>query len=256
MNHFEDETTLSNAAGDLDNIPVTLDDKISIYEKNIWELKNQIFQLKEVVKEIQLGHLSKELQLPEDVIEKTGIVKPVKKTRSGRKSAPLLESEILDAQKRNSTAADGARYLGVSYPTLKKYSKLYGIWKTNAHYKKEGSVVNPEKGRYPLSKIIQGEFPNYPVYRLKDKLIHGGLKKPECEQCGYKERRITDGKIPIILNFEDGNCKNHKLENIKLLCYNCTFCTGKGYIRKGKKYHAFDDPDRAQGSPNFIPSRF
>ena len=83
------------------------------------------------------------------------------------------------------------------------------------------------------------------MYRIKDKLIRGKLKEPKCELCGYKERRVTDGKIPLILNFLDGNPKNHLLENMKLYCYNCTFIAGKGYIRRGN--YLFD-PDWLQGS--------
>ena len=67
------------------------------------------------------------------------------------------------------------------------------------------STIDPNKGRYPLSKILSGKCPNFPIHRLKDKLIRSGTKKTECEQCGYSERRITDGKIPLLLNFEDGN---------------------------------------------------
>lgn len=71
--------------------------------------------------------------------------------------------------------------------------------------------------------------------------------------CNYHERRIVDGKIPLLLNFEDGNPKNHKLENIKLLCYNCTFVAGKGFIKRGNKQF---DPDVMQGSKDLFVARF
>ncbi len=225
-------------------------------EKNISHIKNELQDLKELVRKLQIQQLSKDLQLPVDVIENSNEIPVIRRTKRGKGSIPILESEIREAQSKTQTAADAARYLKIHYFTYKKYAKLYGVWKTNVHYKREGIILNPEKGRYPLSKLIAGEFPNYPVYRLKDKLIQGEIKKPECEQCGYKERRITDNKIPLILNFEDGNHKNHKLDNIKLLCYNCTFCSGKGYIRRGRKYHEFDDPDRVQGANEFVPERF
>jgi len=62
--------------------------------------------------------------------------------------------------------------------------------------------------------------------------------------------------MPLLLNFEDGNMKNHRLENIRLLCYNCSFISGKGYIRRGTKYHVLDDPDRVQGADCYVPKRF
>lgn len=227
-----------------------------ITEQNVAALKTELINLKEEIQKIKLQQLSKELQLPEEVILNSGELKPVGRIKKGRGSVPLLESEIREAQNKTITAADAARYLKVCYKTFKKYATLYGVWKTNIHYRREGTILSAEKGKYPVSRLIQGEFPNYPIYRLKDKLIQGGVKKPECEQCGFKERRITDDKMPLILNFEDGNSKNHKLENIKLLCYNCSFLSGKGYIRRGTKYHVLDDPDRVQGADYYIPNRF
>jgi ribosomal protein L29 len=227
-----------------------------ITEQNIAALKTQLTELKEELQKLKIQQLSKELQLPVEVIENSKEIEPVRRTKRGSAAIPLLESEIRDAQEKTITAADAARYLRVNYYTYRKYARLYGIFKTNVHYKKEGRIMNPEKGKYPISRLLAGEFPNYPVYRLKDKLIQSGIKKPECEQCGFHERRITDGKMPLILNFEDENPKNHKLENIRLLCYNCSFICGKGYIRRGTKYHVLHDPDRVQGADVYIPKRF
>jgi hypothetical protein len=233
-----------------------MENQEKITEQNVAALKSELTNLKEEFQKLKLQQLSKEFQLPEEIILNSGEVKPVRRIKKGHGSVPLLESEIREAQSKTVTAADAARYLKVGYKTLRKYALLYGIWKTNIHYRREGAFINAEKGKYPISRLLQGEFPDYPVYRLKDKLIQSGIKKAECEQCGFKERRITDGKMPLILNFEDGDYKNHKLENVKLLCYNCSFISGKGYIRRGRKYHVLDDPDRVQGSDYYIPKRF
>jgi hypothetical protein len=175
----------------------------------------------------------------------------------GKGARPLLESEILEIQKVTKSARQAARRLGVSYPTYKKYCKLYNIFKTFDRKAKRTSIrpINPYKGKYPLPKLLNGEFPNFPIHRLKDKLIRSGLKKAECEQCGFGERRITDGKIPLLLNFEDGNRSNHKLENLKVLCFNCTFVTGRGYIKRGTVHYNMD-PDILQGAKYPLKSRF
>ena len=115
--------------------------------------------------------------------------------------------------------------------------------------------VNPYKGKYPINKILNNQFPDFPIHRLKDKLVRSGIKKSECEQCGFSERRITDGKIPLLLNFEDGNRHNHQLENLKILCYNCTFVSGRGYIKRGT-VHFNMDPDILQGAKFPIKARF
>ena len=41
-----------------------------------------------------------------------------------------------------------------------------------------------------LNDILDGKHPEFPVHRLKDKLIRSGIKKAECEQCEFRERRI------------------------------------------------------------------
>lgn len=240
----------------MDNPETTKETESNNLERNVTEVKTKLLELEKILHEFKVKQLSNELQISEEIIRNSEEIKPVSRTKRGNGYVPLLESEILDAQEKTDTAAAAARYLGVNYGTYRKYARLYGIWKTNQQYIKEGRIVNPEKGRYPVSRLIAGEFPNYPVYRLKDKLIHAGIKKAECEQCGFKERRITDGKMPLLINFEDENQKNHKLENLKLLCYNCSFVSGKGYIRRGHKYHVLHDPDRAQGADEYIPKRF
>lgn len=180
---------------------------------------------------------------------------PVKKKK--RHYHPILESEIIDAQKNCRSAAACARYLKVSYRTFRKWAKIYGLFKTNPW--KKGSKKDfhdPTKGKYPINDILQGKHPNYPIYRLKDLLIRSQIKEAHCEQCGFRERRITDGKIPLILNFEDGNTKNHSLENLKIFCYNCTFTSGRGFISRPKVRDHFLDADKLQGSYRKTDVRF
>jgi len=71
-------------------------------------------------------------------------------------------------------------------------------------------------------------------------LIREGLIKEECHNCGFCEQRITDLRVPLKLLHEDGNKKNHLLDNLKLLCYNCWFLTvgnlsGRSPEKAGRK---------------------
>jgi len=220
-------------------------------------LVNSVEELKKEVHEIKTKKIIDELQLPEEILKNSGVIPPPpRRLKDGSGWRPLLESEILEAQSKNETASDCARYLGVCNGTYKKYATKYGIYKTNQYGGSRPRYFDPQKGKYPLNRILQGEFPDYPVYRLKDRVIRGGMKKAECEQCGHSERRITDGKMPLILNFEDGNSKNHRIENLRVLCYNCTFTCGRGYIRNNKVDFHFNDPDRMQGSKKRVKNRF
>ena len=139
------------------------------------------------------------------------------------KSRPLMESEIKAAQDASISAADAARKLNVSYNTYKKYAKMYGIMDRCKCVDSRGipKVHNPYKGKYPLEEILMGMHPSYPPHKLRKKIFNAKLKTEIWEGCGYKEARITDGKIPLILAFKDGDRTNHLLENLEIVCYNC-----------------------------------
>ena len=226
-------------------------------EKLNHALFREIQDLKEKVIAIENNKVIESLQLPIDVLESVGIIQEPHRLKRGNGSRPLLESEIKEAQAHCNTAADCARYLKVGTMTYRKHAERYGIYKTNQWGKgSRKKIWDPEKGMYPLNKILDGLYPDYPIYRLKDLIIRSKKKEAKCEMCGFEDRRITDKKMPLLINFEDGNSKNHKLENIKIYCYNCTSMYGKGYIRRGKTEFHFLDPDRMQDAKEKIDARF
>lgn len=42
-----------------------------------------------------------------------------------------------------------------------------------------------------------------------------------CMECGWNKINPTSNKVPIELEHIDGNSKNNKIDNLKLLCPNC-----------------------------------
>jgi hypothetical protein len=226
-------------------------------DKVISTLAKDLEELKRKVQNIQNDKVVENLQLPVEVLASVGIVQESRRLKKGRGSRPMLESEIKEAQEHATTAIGAARYLGISYRSYKKWATRFGMFKINPWGKGDKKKYwEPNKGKYPLNQLLEGKFPNYPIFRLKDLLIRSGTKKPVCEMCGFDGRRVTDNKMPLILNFEDGNEHNHKTENLKLYCYNCTFCYGRGYIRQRKVKFHFGDPDRMQGAQIVVPARF
>jgi hypothetical protein len=219
-------------------------------ERIIAVIAQKVDELTKELHEVRKDKLLKETQLPPEILEQLGLpVNPPSRLKRGRGYRPLLAHEILEAKKAIVSKkgffneAMVARYLNVSYPTYKKYARLLGVWEPNPNIRGKKTMFDPERGHYPLSEILLGKHPDYPVFRIKDKLIRSQIKEAKCELCGFREKRMVDGKIPLILNFMDGNEKNHALENMKLYCYNCTFTSGKGYVRSG--IHHFD-PDWLQ----------
>lgn len=216
---------------------------LSVLAKKVDELSKELYEVKK-------ERLLKETQLPPELLEQLGLPpQPPPKLRRGRGYRPIMAHEILAAKEALKSKypeineAMVARYLGISYDTHKKYARMHGLWEPKPNIKGVKGIFDPERGRHPLSEILMGKYPEYPVFRIKDKLIRSKIKEEKCELCGFKEKRMVDGKIPLILNFMDGNSKNHILENMKLYCYNCTFTSGRGYIRSGAHYF---DPDWLQ----------
>jgi len=65
----------------------------------------------------------------------------------------------------------------------------------------------------------------------------------QCEECGWCEKNIHTGKIPIELEHVDGDFTNNDIGNLKLLCPNCHSLTptykalNKGNGRPREKYY-------------------
>ena len=128
-----------------------------------------------------------------------------------------------------------ARYLNVSYIHYKKWAKNYdateeGYPNLFEQHKNQAGKGIPKflraNGPEPaLLDIIEGRIDasSFDPDKLKYRLITEGYLQEECAVCGFHERRVSDYKIPLLLNFKDKNKKNYRKENIELLCYNHFF---------------------------------
>jgi hypothetical protein len=71
-------------------------------------------------------------------------------------------------------------------------------------------------------------------------MIEGGYLKEECYKCGFHERRVLDYKMPLLMNFKNGNKQNYTLENVEMLCYNCYYLS-VGELFTGKQIEDIED---------------
>lgn len=161
-------------------------------------------------------------------------------------SKGLSIQQIKDAMSKTKSCASAARYLNVSYPTFRKYASMYqdenGITLFQKHKNERGfgitkSFFSPTMGRHSLQDIFDGKAsPHYPKWRLKMRLIRNNFIEEKCSICGMSERRVSDYKVPLELDFIDGDESNRKFENLRLLCYNCYFLnTGDFFWRTDRK---------------------
>ena len=146
-------------------------------------------------------------------------------TKRGLGAKPILESQIKAAQEKSRSAFEAARTLGISYNTYKKYAKLYGIFEDlkNPYGIGIERAKKIKNKKYHIDDLIAGKHLKYPLFKFKNKLFDSGYLPKVCSSCGFSEERITDGKMPLLIDFLDGNLNNRKLENIRALCYNCFF---------------------------------
>ena len=81
-----------------------------------------------------------------------------------------------------------------------------------------GLVFNPKPHRPVQELLVLNSTAQSHV--LKKRLFKEGLKKPECELCGWHEMS-EDGRIPVELDHINGNHHDNRIENLRVLCPNC-----------------------------------
>lgn len=192
----------------------------------------EVQKLKKQVDTLEKDKVLEKLDIPPELAETMGIIRknPLRLKR-GMGSRPLMESEINEAYAKAVTAAGAARYLGVHITTLRRHAMRLGIWRTEKHAR--GVIKRPwkaESGKFPLSEVLAGKHPNLSPHIIRRKLFQSGMKEQQCENCGFSEKRVTDEKQPLLLDFIDGNVRNHNIDNLRILCYNCVFMVGRGNL--------------------------
>ena len=166
------------------------------------------------------------------------------------KAKPLTKEMIVAAMSQTKSNRAACRYLNVSYIHYKRWAKLY---ESDTHsnlfeqHKNQCGKGIPKflrsKGKEPaLIDIIEGrvDASSFSPDKIKYRLITEGHLLEECSTCKFKERRVSDYKMPLLLNFKDNNKKNYRKENIELLCYNHYFLT-VGDIFTDKQIKGIED---------------
>jgi len=145
----------------------------------------------------------------------------------------ISKEDCLRAMDNTRSNRGAARFLRCSFVHYKKYAKTYvndeGITLWEAHKNQSGIGIPkylPNKGKQaPLKELIEGKISvaSFEPAKIKQRLIYEGYLKEECSRCSFHEERLSDHKIPLILQFKDKNKVNYELTNIELMCYNCSF---------------------------------
>ena len=164
--------------------------------------------------------------------------KPIKLNNTG--GAPekgLTKKQIEYAIASTPSMKQAAQYLNVAYQTFKKYAERYDLFKPLPSNKgiKRRSFVG-QFGKHDIASILAGENPNpFRETTLLTKAIREGLLPPSCSNCGCDYHNWTQKKPqPLVLDFLDLNPQNTKIENLRVLCFNCVYelhTSHKGWYR-------------------------
>ena len=152
-------------------------------------------------------------------------------------SKPISREDVLRAMRFTKSNRAAAKYLGCSYQHYKPFAKNFKVDETDhnspslfeTHLNQCGKGIPkflPNRRKEPnVKNIIETGtgWESFTPEKIKARLIAESYLKEECYNCGFCERRVTDYKIPLLLNFKDGNKNNYLLENLELLCYNDYF---------------------------------
>ena len=128
------------------------------------------------------------------------------------------ETKIREACLTELSMAKACASIGMNTNTFIAHAKRLGVYNTNQSGKGISKKFIPNRG-YELKDILESKYPQYQSHRLKQRLIKEKVKEHKCEGC--EEVLWLNKPIPLELHHKDGNSKNHKLENLSLLCPNC-----------------------------------
>jgi len=154
----------------------------------------------------------------------------------------FTELDIKNAILHTRSYFEAARYLKVTYLTFRKYAKLYGLWEHGGKNKSGHKLSKLGKNkRFEIQEILGGKYNGTKIksHKIKQYLILELLLEEKCDICGFSEKRDIDKKVPLWLDFKDGNRRNYRFDNLRLLCFNCYFLYGN--IGKHEKVY-FSNP--------------
>lgn len=114
--------------------------------------------------------------------------------------------------------AQAAVKMGIHFNSFKRNAEKFGLYNPNQGSKGSKKEWMSER-KYPLQDILDGKYPEYQTFKLKNRLIEEGILYNKCEVCSIDKWNNSD--IMCELDHINGKRYDHRLENLRMLCPNC-----------------------------------
>ena len=126
------------------------------------------------------------------------------------------DEEFIRICKSSKSMAEAASKLELHFNSFKKRALELDCYQPN----QAGIGIRKNTPKIPIEKIVvEGKYPHYQSYKLKQRLLNEHIKINKCDECGIDN--WNDKPLNMELHHIDGNRSNHLLENLAMLCPNC-----------------------------------
>jgi hypothetical protein len=136
-----------------------------------------------------------------------------------------LESQFKEAVAKSRSVRQvlsrlGLKEAGGNYAQIKKYISEFDL--DVVHFKGRGwnkGLHMPFRAKVSLNNILVKNS-SFQSFKLKKRLFAAGIKPKYCENCGWAQK-TPDGYLPLEIDHINGDPRDNRLENLRILCPNC-----------------------------------